>query len=86
MELFFRKYGDIGIPLIIIHGLYGSGDNWVNIARELSGSFEVYVIDQRNHGQSPHSDTFNYFALVDDLFELINDHQLINPILINMNL
>ena len=56
MKLFYRKYGEAGPPLIIVHGLYGSGDNWVTIARELAASFEVYVVDQRNHGQSPHSD------------------------------
>ena len=67
MKLFYRKYGEPGTPLIIVHGLYGSGDNWVTIARELSARFEVYVIDQRNHGQSPHSDTHNYPVLRDDL-------------------
>jgi len=53
MELFFRKYGEAGPPLIIVHGLYGSGDNWVSIARELSDRFEVFVVDQLYHGQSP---------------------------------
>jgi pimeloyl-ACP methyl ester carboxylesterase len=67
MKLFYRKYGEPGTPLIIVHGLYGSGDNWVTIARELSARFEVYVIDQRNHGQSPHSDSHNYPLLRDDL-------------------
>lgn len=67
MKLRYRKYGDSGPPLIIVHGLYGSGDNWVSIARELSDRFEVYVLDQRNHGQSPHSDTHNYPVLRDDL-------------------
>ena len=39
MKLFYRKYGETGPPLIIVHGLYGSGDNWVTIARELSSHF-----------------------------------------------
>jgi pimeloyl-ACP methyl ester carboxylesterase len=81
MKLFFRKYGE-GRPVIILHGIFGISDNWVTIGRRLAEKFEVYIPDQRNHGQSPHSSTFNYFALVDDLFELINDHQLINPVLI----
>ena len=67
MKLFYRKYGESGPPLIVVHGLYGSGDNWVSIARELSEHFEVYVIDQRNHGLSPHSDTFDYPSMRDDL-------------------
>ncbi len=67
VKLFYRKYGEAGPPLIIVHGLYGSGDNWVTIARELSDRFEVYVVDQRNHGQSPHSDTHDYPTMRDDL-------------------
>ncbi len=67
MELYYRKYGKAGPPLIIVHGLYGSGDNWVSIARDLSDRFEVYVVDQRNHGQSPHSDIHDYPSMRDDL-------------------
>jgi esterase len=67
MKLFYRKYGESGPPLVIVHGLYGSGDNWVTIARELSDHFEVFVLDQRNHGHSPHSETHDYPAMRDDL-------------------
>ncbi len=67
MKLFHRKYGEGGTPLIILHGLYGSGDNWVTIARELSTRFEVYVVDQRNHGRSPHSAAHDYPSMRDDL-------------------
>lgn len=68
--------------MIILHGLFGISDNWVSIARRLGEHYEVFVIDQRNHGQSPHSSTFNYFAMVDDLLEFMDDHQIVNPILI----
>jgi pimeloyl-ACP methyl ester carboxylesterase len=72
MKLFYRKYGS-GPPLVILHGLYGSSDNWVTIARKISRSFTVYLPDQRNHGVSPHSSEHNYDALSQDLFELIED-------------
>jgi esterase len=72
MKLFFRKYGK-GPALIILHGLYGSSDNWTTIARKLSDTFTVYLPDQRNHGQSPHSNIHNYDSMRDDLFELVND-------------
>jgi pimeloyl-ACP methyl ester carboxylesterase len=71
-----------GQPVIILHGIFGISDNWVTIGRRLAEKFEVFIPDQRNHGQSPHSDTFNYYALGDDLFEFIEDHHIINPILI----
>jgi len=69
MKLFYREFGS-GPPLIILHGLYGSSDNWVTIAKKLADSFTVYLPDQRNHGQSPHSPVHDYNAMSDDLFEL----------------
>jgi pimeloyl-ACP methyl ester carboxylesterase len=75
MKLFYRKYGN-GPPLIILHGLFGSSDNWVSIAKSLSENFTVYLPDQRNHGQSPHSFEHDYISMRDDLFELANDLSL----------
>jgi len=72
MKLFFRKYGE-GPPLIILHGLYGSSDNWATIAKNLCDSFTVYLPDQRNHGQSPHSDIHDYDSMSEDLYELASD-------------
>jgi esterase len=72
MKLFCRKYGN-GPPLIILHGLFGSSDNWVSIAKNLSGFFTVYLPDLRNHGQSPHSEIHDYESMSADLLELAND-------------
>jgi esterase len=70
VNLFYRTYGN-GPPLIILHGLYGSSDNWGSIAKSLSNSFTVYLPDQRNHGQSPHDDQHDYNSMRDDLYELV---------------
>jgi pimeloyl-ACP methyl ester carboxylesterase len=75
MKLFYRKYG-AGPPLIILHGLYGSSDNWVTIAKRLSEIYTVYLPDQRNHGQSPHDTIHDYDSMRDDLFELADDLKL----------
>lgn len=72
MKLFYRKYGQ-GPLLFILHGLFGSSDNWVTIAKRLSDTFTVILPDQRNHGQSPHSDVHDYEAMREDLFELAED-------------
>ncbi len=66
MELFYNKTGQ-GRPLIILHGLYGTGDNWMNIARQFSDQYTVYLIDQRNHGRSPHSTNHSYDDMAGDL-------------------
>lgn len=75
MKLFFRKYGD-GPPLIILHGLFGSSDNWTSIARSLEKDFTVYLPDLRNHGKSPHSDDHDYNSMREDLHELVTELNL----------
>ncbi len=84
MQLFYREYGDRGKQVIIIlHGLFGISDNWASYARRIAmEDFHVFVVDQRNHGQSPKSENFNYLALTDDLFDFIDDHEIVDPILI----
>ena len=81
MKLFFKKLGS-GPPLLILHGLLGTSDNWLPIARVLAEKFQVFVPDMRNHGKSPHSNEFNYSAMVEDIYEFLTDLNLRNIILI----
>jgi esterase len=81
MKLFFREYGE-GQPLIIIHGLFGSCDNWLTQAKLLAPHYKIYTIDQRNHGFSPHSDDFDYTFMAADLLEFIEDHNIDRPTII----
>ena len=76
MKLHYRKLGETGKPLFIIHGLFGSSDNWQTLAKKFAEKFQVYLIDQRNHGRSPHSIEFDYDLMVSDLHELITDLNL----------
>ena len=81
MQLNFKKVGE-GEPLVILHGLFGSLDNWMTLAKKLGEHFEVFVVDARNHGQSPHSNEFNYDVMADDLYEFLTEHQIIDPIIL----
>jgi esterase len=81
MELFYREYGS-GQPLIILHGLMGSSDNWLPQAKLLGEHYHVYTVDQRNHGQSPHTDEFHYGVLQDDIRSFIDRHKLVNPVVL----
>ena len=82
MKLFYRSFGE-GPAVIILHGLFGISDNWVTFGRKLAEEgYQVYIPDQRNHGQSPHSPVFNYLALADDLNEFIEDHDIEEPVII----
>ncbi len=73
MKLFYREFGENGSPVIIAHGLYGASDNWVSIAREFGLNHRVFVVDLRNHGKSPHSDSHTYIDLSNDIRELFTE-------------
>jgi pimeloyl-ACP methyl ester carboxylesterase len=75
MKLFYRETGS-GFPLVILHGLYGSSDNWMTLARQLGKEFHVFLPDQRNHGRSPHSPRHDYPAMVADLEEFVTERGL----------
>ena len=62
--------------VVILHGLFGSLDNWLTVGKNLAKNHTVYLVDQRNHGNSPHSDEFNYPLMANDLLEFISDHRL----------
>ncbi len=68
--------------MIILHGLMGSSDNWLPQAKMLGEHYHVWVVDQRNHGQSPHSNEFNYTVLSEDILNFIQAHNIDNPVII----
>lgn len=81
MELFYRKFGN-GPAIIIVHGLYGASDNWVSIAKALSEDFEVFILDQRNHGRSPHHPDHTYSAMKEDLLHFMDQQNIRQAVLI----
>src|SRR5258705_217870 len=75
MQLHCRSCGQ-GPPLVILHGLFGSLENWHTISTRLAAHFHVFALDQRNHGQSPHSPEMDYDFMADDLREFLEQHAL----------
>src|SRR5690606_19746564 len=82
MKLFYRELGGQGPNIIILHGLFGSSDNWLPQAKMLADRFHIYLPDLRNHGQSPHTDEFNYSLMAQDIKEFIQQHQISAPVVI----
>ena len=70
MLLHYKEIGE-GKPLVILHGLFGTSDNWQTHAKKLGEYYRVILVDQRNHGHSPWSEDFTYEYLADDLERLI---------------
>jgi pimeloyl-ACP methyl ester carboxylesterase len=75
MNLFYREFGE-GPALIILHGLFGTSDNWQMLAKRFADDFHVYTIDQRNHGRSFHDDRFDYMALTNDLLSFFEQRNI----------
>jgi pimeloyl-ACP methyl ester carboxylesterase len=81
MKLFHRVSGE-GAPLIILHGLFGSSDNWFTHAKTFAQRYQVWLVDQRNHGQSFHDAAFDYRYLTEDLEAFVADHQIQQPFIL----
>ncbi|MFV1922913.1 MAG: alpha/beta fold hydrolase [Methylotenera sp.] len=69
MQLHYQSLGD-GQPLVLLHGLFGSSDNWGSIAKHFSQTYRVICVDLRNHGKSPHHHSQSYKEMASDLLEL----------------
>lgn len=80
METVELAYDELGknnpIPLIILHGFFASSRNWRQIAERLSALFHVYVLDLRNHGNSPHHATMDYQSMADDVLRFLDRHHI----------
>ena len=77
MRLHFKESGQ-GTPLVILHGLFGSLDNWLGVAPKLAEHFHVFVVDLRNHGQSPHSAEMSYPLMAGDVAKFFDERGLGN--------
>ncbi len=81
MKLFYRELGE-GSPIVIMHGLFGSSDNWLTFAKKLAETHKVFLLDLRNHGQSPHASEHSYATMCEDLREFIDEHNLFEPVIV----
>lgn len=73
MQLNYKSFGQ-GDPIVILHGLFGTLDNWQTIAKQLAEQYTVYIVDQRNHGRSPHREEMNYPVMAEDLKTFMESH------------
>ncbi|WP_245391844.1 alpha/beta fold hydrolase [Salinicola aestuarinus] len=58
-------------PLVILHGLMGSADNWRSHIKQWQARQRVVAVDLRNHGRSPHGRGMSYEAMANDVLELL---------------
>ena len=70
VDLFHRRAGN-GRSIVILHGLFGSCDNWGSIGKALAERYDVTLVDQRDHGRSPHTDRVTYPLMAEDVHALV---------------
>jgi len=76
LKLSYREFGEGDDVLVILHGLLGSSQNWQRAAKELAKQYRVLAVDQRNHGDSPHTETHTIADLREDTKDFLDQHQL----------
>jgi esterase len=76
MDLFCKRYSDVGDPLIILHGLFGNQGNWSQHAKIFANTFSVYGLDQRNHGRSDWQNSMSYLEMANDVRETMKIHEI----------
>ncbi|PRY06036.1 pimeloyl-ACP methyl ester carboxylesterase [Pontibacter ummariensis] len=78
MKLHYKEMGH-GQPLLILHGLFGTLDNWQTLAKRFAEHYNVFLVDLRNHGRSPHSEQHDYDAMAADVLELVEELRIPTP-------
>ncbi|HEX5055425.1 MAG TPA: alpha/beta fold hydrolase [Gammaproteobacteria bacterium] len=75
MQLEYDHYpappGVTAEPLILLHGLFGAAINWRYICQALQPGREIYALDLRNHGRSPHAASMTFPHMARDVFEFM---------------
>ncbi len=74
-NLYYRVLGE-GEPIVILHGVFGSSDNWLTVGKQLANTWKVFLVDQRNHGQSFHNDHHDYEVMSEDLKQFLEGNSL----------
>lgn len=73
-KLHHQLFGDSSKPpLVILHGLFGTLENWGSQARTFAEHYSVYALDLRNHGRSPHTDQMGYRLMAKDVLHTMDE-------------
>jgi esterase len=76
LPLHYSEQGEGPATVVLLHGLFGSGDNLGALARALAADHRVVSVDLRNHGRSPHSATMTLAELANDVAALLDARAL----------
>ncbi len=80
--LTFYRFGNSRSVVVILHGLFGSADNWRTVAKAFSEAYQIVLVDLCNHGNSPHCDDMTYVSMANDVVRLLDYLRLPQVILL----
>ncbi|AUX46906.1 hydrolase [Sorangium cellulosum] len=83
INIHYLRTGGAKPPVVLLHGLMGSGACWTPLARALEGEFDVVMPDARGHGGSsaPHHG-YRYDDHASDVVGLLRGLGLSRPVLL----
>lgn len=83
INIHYLRTGGVKYPVVLLHGLMGSGACWTPLARALEGEFDVVMPDARGHGGSsaPHHG-YRYDDHASDVVGLMRGLALSRPVLL----
>ncbi|MEL6945428.1 MAG: alpha/beta fold hydrolase [Bacteroidota bacterium] len=73
IQLNHKAFGQ-GDAIVILHGLFGTLDNWQTLAKKLAETYYVFLVDLRNHGRSPHVEGMSYPLMANDLKDFLEQN------------
>lgn len=80
-----RDFGGTGTPVLLVHGLGGTVDDWMYFAGLLTVRHRVVAVDLRGHGGSGDG-PWEWDAILDDLAAAVEHLGLTAPAVVGMSL
>lgn len=83
VRLAFEVYGQAGGQnMVLLHALGERGSSWRPIAERFAGSYQVFTIDLRGHGDSDWPGAYSFQAMCADVTALLDQLGLQSTVLI----
>ena len=74
MSIHVTEKGDSGPRVVFLHGLFGQGRNFTQVAAALRPELRSVLVDLPNHGRSAWTDTVDYVDVADVVAHWLRDH------------
>lgn len=74
-KIYYEEYGS-GLPLLLLHGGFGSIHDFQQVIPELSNHFRVIAVDSPGHGRSEQADSLGFELMANYISEIIDKLQL----------